>query len=64
VEAGILYGYPAFVVNSNNEIWDSARVGLRSNFENHVAGLLEDYVAYSTTTAMWPAYGSTRLDMA
>ncbi len=49
--AGYAYTYPAFAVNSKNEIGMSLEWGGGGNYENHVAGFWGDYVVYQTTNS-------------
>jgi len=51
------YGYPAFGVNSNNQLGMSLEWGGGGNYENHVAGFWGDYVVYATTNS---SVGSVR----
>jgi len=45
------FAYPAFGVNSQNEIGMSLEWGGGGNYENHVAGFWGDYVVYATTNS-------------
>ena len=54
---GYAYAYPAFAVNTNNEIGMSLEWGGGGNYENHVAGFWGDYVVYETTNS---SIGTTR----
>ena len=49
--ASYAFAYPAFAVNSNNEIGLSLQYGGGGNYENHVAGFWGDYILYSTTSS-------------
>jgi hypothetical protein len=49
--ANYAYGYPAFVVNSNNDIGMSLEFGGGGNYENHVVGFWGDYLVYITTSS-------------
>jgi hypothetical protein len=49
--SGYAYAYPAFAVDSRNEIGMSLEWGGGGNYENHVAGFWGDYVVYSTTNS-------------
>ena len=55
--ANYAYGYPAFAVNSNNDIGMSLEFGGGGNYENHVVGFWGDYVLYITTSSK---VGTTR----
>ncbi|MGC1366877.1 MAG: hypothetical protein WA829_14365 [Candidatus Acidiferrum sp.] len=48
---GYAYAYPAFAVNTNNEIGMSLEWGGGGNYENHVAGFWGDFVVYATTSS-------------
>jgi hypothetical protein len=54
---GYAYAYPAFAVNSQNQIGMSLEWGGGGNYENHVAGFWGDYVVYQTTDS---SIGTTR----
>jgi hypothetical protein len=49
--ASVAYAYPAFAINSNNDIGMSLEFGGGGNYENHVAGFWGDYVLYITTSS-------------
>jgi hypothetical protein len=48
---GYAYAYPAFAVNSKNELGMSLEWGGGGNYENHVAGFWGDFVVYQTTNS-------------